>query len=416
MLIINALKTLCDFLLYFSFAALFTAYTDAWLVIGAVLALAFISSLLLQKSKGSTLPKIFCGLLPALGLFAAQSTAEILFTAVILAFYLVLTMTGKNDIHYEDYKYWFGIPAVPAIVIFMICLTKWPIRRATVVCAASYLFLGILVLRRKRIGAGADLKLRLMNLTELVGGLLLGLLACFLLHTIIIHSGKVFEILMLPFAYLLHAFIYVFTLFGNLIGANQPEESISSESEREILDSAPEAETFLNDPSVDAAYDKATVVVQVLVVILTLAILAYFLYRFYKMLRNTRLDDAGAGTTIEGGRQGPLWFGRNRRIKRKKALTLSNNEQVRRIYKDYLFLIKSRGVEITRQTTSEEAMIASGALVTSEDAAQLRALYIRARYHDAEQLSDAEVEEAKTLFNTIQEHLEILKNKDPGVL
>ena len=405
MLIINALKTICDFLLYFSFATLFTAYSEAWLVVGAVLVLAFLSSLILQKTRGSMVARFFCGLLPALGLFMAQSTSELLFTAVVLAFYFVLTMAGKNEIHYEDYKYWFGFPAVPIIVIFMICLTKWPIRRVTVVCAGLYLFLGILVLRRKRMGANADLKLRVLNFTELAGVILLGLLACFLLHTIILHSGKVLEILLLPFAFLINAFTYLFSWIKLI--ANRPEEALSSsESSSELLDSAPEAETILNDPSVDVAYDKATVVVQILVVILTLAILAYFLYRFYKMLRNTRLESASDAEDFEEGEREPLRFRRNRRKKRKSTSVLSNNEKIRRIYKEYLFLIKSCGVEITRQTTSEEVMIVSGELAAPEAAEQLRALYIRARYHDAEELSSDEVRQAETLLAAIKMQIE----------
>ena len=70
MLVVNALKTVCDLLLCFTFAALIGPYSESWLLMGVVLALGFLSTLILQKTDGSLLARILCGLLPALGLYA----------------------------------------------------------------------------------------------------------------------------------------------------------------------------------------------------------------------------------------------------------------------------------------------------------------------------------------------------------
>ena len=64
MLTVNALKTVCDFLLCFTFATLIGSYGEAWPVIGAVLMLGFASSLILQKTSGTLPARILCGLLP----------------------------------------------------------------------------------------------------------------------------------------------------------------------------------------------------------------------------------------------------------------------------------------------------------------------------------------------------------------
>ena len=94
MLLVNALKTVCDLLLCFTFAALIESYSEAWLLTGTVLLLGFLSSLILQKTNGSAAAKVLCGLMPALSFLAVQSFAEAVITAVILAFFFVLTLAG----------------------------------------------------------------------------------------------------------------------------------------------------------------------------------------------------------------------------------------------------------------------------------------------------------------------------------
>ena len=51
-------------------------------------------------------------------------------------------------------------------------------------------------------------------------------------------------------------------------------------------------------------------------------------------------------------------------------------------------------------------MTASGAIAAREDASQLRALYIRARYRDADELGDEEVRQAEALLLRIMEQIQ----------
>ena len=60
MLAVNALEAVCNLLLGFTFASLFNACSESWLLIGAILALGFISSLILQKSGGGVPVRIVC--------------------------------------------------------------------------------------------------------------------------------------------------------------------------------------------------------------------------------------------------------------------------------------------------------------------------------------------------------------------
>ncbi len=405
MLLVNALETVCNFLLCFSFASLIDAYSQSWLLMGSVLALAFLSSLLLQRTNGSIPARLLCGLLPALGLLAAQNLTETLITAVILAFHLILTLSGKCGICYEDYKYWFGFPAVPVTALFFICLGSWPIRPTAFVCAALYLFLGVLVLRRKRMGAGAGLNLRLMNLTELAGVVILTVLTCFLLYTAMRYSEKILEYLLLPFGYLINGVIYLFDLITKLLALVAFEESeeplIPDEPDVEPWEDTPPAEIELPTPGDAADVAWVSVAVRIALIVLAAAVLAYLLYRFYRILRSIRPRGADA-SSFEEGEAEPLRFHLPRRKKRKSASVLPNNEKIRQLYKEYLFFIRTCGVKITRQTTSEDVMKASGELVAPGNAERLRELYIRARYQDAEEISDAEVEQAEALVAAVK--------------
>jgi len=413
MLTVNALKTVCDLLLGFSFAALFNACSQSWLLIGSILALGFISSLILQKSSGALPVRSFCAVLPALGLFAARGLPETLFAAVVLAFYAVVTLSGRSEICYEDYQYWFGFPALPVAVVFVICFSQWPIRPAATVCSAAYHFLGVLVLRRKRMGPGAGVKLRAVNLTEQVCVVGFAILASILLYAGIRHSARLVEALMLPFGLLFNAVVFLLDRFICLFKPMLAEEPlIPEETENIVLEDLTNAETLPTDPRDETVYAGVETLVHILAILLALAVLAFLLYRLYKMLRRTRPEGTAAGT-IEEGEGERLGFRWDRR-KRRKLAGLSNNEKIRRLYRDYLAYVRIRGVEIARQTTSADVLEAAERLPASGEAQRLRELYIRARYHDSEEMSDAEVEEANALLTRIREHFEA-RRTDSGI-
>ncbi len=402
MLMVNALKTVCDLLLGFIFAALFNACSRSWILIGAVLALGFLSSLILQKTKGGLAARILCTLLPAMGLFAAHSLAEALYAAVVVLFNAAVTVSGKSGVYYEDYKYWFGFPAVPVLVVFIICFSKWPVRPAATVCAAAYLFLGVLVLRRKRMGSGAGTKLRVVNVAEVFGTVAIAILASLLFYLVLKYSSKVLETLLLPFGLLLNGVVFLGTRFIGLfkkIFSDEPE--LPTETESLAPEEGTASATQPAGPKNDAAYAQAESVIKVLVVLLVLAVLAYLLYRFYRMVRRTHTEEPGAGEAFEEGGE-EAHRARASLRKRKKHSGLSNNERIRRIYSEYLIYVRAHGVEISRQTTSADVLEEAAALTAFEGAERLRELYIRARYYEAEDLSDAEADEAKALLEAIR--------------
>ena len=407
MILVNALKTACDFLLFLSFAAVLAPYRNAWILIGIVTTLAFISSVMFQKTNGDMPFRIICGLFPAIGLLAAKDLSQVLITLPILVFYLTLTIDGRNEIHYEDYKYWFGIPAVPVMVLFAITLSEWPVRPTSTLCAGLYLLFGVLVLRRKRIGSGAGKKLRIVNAVELTTVAAIGMLSGGLVYKSLPFGRKLFEVLLLPIAFLLHLPVYLVGLWGELVTRVQEEEPIpQKEAESGIKSDFAQYQEILEETGTDTGYKWADDIAKWLFIILILTIVIYLLYSFGKVFRG---ENAGRGTgdnVVEETFDKPKGLLRNRKKRGKKEALLTNNEKIRQIYKEYLFLVRTFGVKVVEQTTSEEVMAESVGLAAHDKGEELRALYIRARYRDADQLSDAEVETAKALLDDIREEIE----------
>ena len=424
MMAVNALEAVCDLLLGFTFASLFGACSASWLLIGAILILGFLSALILQKSGGGIFVRILCALMPALGLLAARSLPEALPPAVVIAFFAVLTVSGKIGICYEDYKYWFGFPAVPAAVVFAICFGEWPVRPAATVCAAAYLFLGILVLRNKRMGAGAGPRLRAAGFAELTGALVFAVLAGLLLYAVLKHSVRVIETLLMPVGYIISGLAFIFDWGVTMLRKMIPEDEELiplEEAETALPEDVPLTETVPEEPADALAYSRADRVFWIVLAVLAILVLIYILYRFWKMIRKARPEGKGAAAAVEEGAAEQSRFRLGLRRK-KKLRSLSGNEEIRSVYREYLSYVRTCGVEIGRQATSADVLEAAGRLPASGEAERLRELYIRARYHHSEKMSNAEVEEAKTLLANIREQVEAgkvdglaaVRRKDPA--
>ena len=412
MKILNATKSVCDLLPLFTLAALFAAYGDAWLIIGVVLALAFLSSLMIQMSKELLPAKVICSFLPALGLLITRTRAELIITAIIISFYVVITIATRSDIHYQDYKTWFVIPAVPVAVAFIVCFSYWPIRPLATACAGAYLFLGVIVLRGKRMGDGAGSRHKLMNVAEVSVTLLSGVLASLSVLFILRYSVKVLEVILLPFAGVFYLLAFLCDKFlGGLVVQPKEDESILGINEVPDVPMWETENAQHTGPEIsESTYDLITLLYRATLAIVVLILVVILLHLLWKMVRNMWLKSANAGPIEDGtsdaaASRGFKWKSR------KKTVLLTNNEQMRQIYRDYLFFVGTYGIEIEKETTSEEVMNAAEAVVASMGAQRLRELYILARYRDDKQLSDSEGLEARTIFEDIKRKLE----EDPGV-
>ena len=403
-------EAVCGLLPYFAAASLFPAYADSWTVVGAVLLLVIISSLILEKFK-SPPARVICGLLPALGLFAARSTAHILFTIPALLIWCILVLFGKNRIYYEDYKYWFGIPAALALIMLIVSLSRaiahLSVSTLSVVCSSAYIALGIVVLRGKRLGEGAGARTRALNVLEPVAAASCGVAACAALWGLIYALRKLFEILIYPVGMILGGVARLFSwIAGHIFIFGPDTESVETETSA-ALETGVQAPESPKPDTAAKNYDWAETVGRLAVILLIVAVAALLIFIVYKAVK--RVKNGGAADPLyEETLRESRDRGRARRKKRERDGG-SNSYKIRKIYREYLTYIRLNGVKIGRQTTSEEALAASRQLAESDEAAELRALYIRARYNDRDKLTDDDVRRAAELWDAIRREYEAKK-------
>ena len=404
MTLIHALEAVCDLLPYFALAAIFPSYAGAFLPVGAVLLLTALSSLLLQKQRNIPI-RILCGLLPALGLLAACSSAEALFTVPALLIWFVIAVSGKNTVHYEDYKFWFGVPALLTLVLLLVSLSRsmsdLSVSGLSVLCAAAYPVCGVVVLRRKRMGPGVGAGARLMNVAELFGAALIGILACALLWGLLSVSGKILEILLLPLGMLIGAVPRLLAWLAQLFNRIPASEELQTTQPL----TEPGSQVFVPEEAIESTeaqdYAWAETAGRVFVCVLLLALFVLIAVLAYKAVKKLRAGGSKenrqyAAASHEKSASGP------KRKKKKKAAVESNRQKIRAIYREYLAYIRLNGVAVVRHTTSEEALSASKQLGESDAAGELRLLYIRARYNDTEPPGDEDVRRAKELWERFQ--------------
>ena len=152
-------------------------------------------------------------------------------------------------------------------------------------------------------------------------------------------------------------------------------------------------------------YTGAEIALRLVLYILTLAAFIFVCYLIYGIIQAIRSAGNGGNVQYDYSAQEKISFGKNRKKERRKH-SVTNNDKIRDIYREYLSYIKLKGIKIVGQTTSEEILVASRQLADSEEAAKLRAIYIRARYNDEKQLSNEDVNLARELWHTIREEYE----------
>ena len=408
MLLANALKTVADFIFFYSFACAYPPYTQARLLMGTVLILAFVSSLILQKFKDFWPVRILCGLMPALGLLTANRVSDIIISSVILAFYLFLTIEDKNELYYEDYKYWFGISGMLASFMAVTGYLSGPGKmRETTFFAVVYIIMGVLILRSKRIGAGAGIKTRFMNVFEVAATAGVGAAASAVVFVVVSMLQWLVELILIPFGVVFYSIINLITLIVNDHMEEKRELNAAeiAEQTKGHSQDIPGDNGYFTHPPNTTVFMVVENLLRIMLFVVILILVVFLLYCIYNMVRNLGLEKERAAGNIEEADNFSL-FGKRRRKKKKGLHPTGNNEKIRKIYKEFLLLEERNGLDIARETTTADVLMASEGHDYYDESRQLRELYIRARYQDAIEMTNAEVDRAKALLKDIRGQLE----------
>ena len=399
MLIIETLKLICDLSLVLSFISALRGFSSAWIFMAVMPLSAAFCYYLSQKSDNRVI-RILLGILPAVSVLLLKGVLQYVL-GIIMCGYVFYAIAIRDDvIRYEDYKYIIGIPAVVVIIFTLIWTSAGNNNYLPALFAGIYLIGGVIVLRRKRMGEGLDNYGRLLNAASVTGvtfGILILLTALFGILSL---SGSLMQILLLPIGFIIRGLIQVFMLLGKVFTYKNPDEPlIPEQSVDEVYEEIFNPEIDPVETTVDNSHMTMLLLERIVLVVLAVAILAVIVYALIRVFREVSGKNEKETDEYETGNGYEKISGTK---KKKGKQPVSNRQKIRDIYREFLYLAKSRGVKLTKQTTSEE-VAAFSCFNVDEAADKLREIYIRIRYKADSEVSDEDVSQAARCLKAIRE-------------
>lgn len=319
-------------------------------------------------------------------------TERLLIQILPVAGYTIYMMVagGKRAVYWEKLRTFKVHAVVLAIELFAGLVME---KDLTVVLGyiVAYLLFSVMALNFYRFGKtigknGGILCVSQLGFFALVCTLCAGVFS-FLLRT----GGKIIEILLTPFAYLLAGLVSLGSGVTQLL-RNEAEKMI--EQGVAVEETAEQGQQMAVEQSVSRATDATWLdwlmeVLPAVLFILFLVYLGYKIYCFYKDRYTYREDDVKVAETYE--KVGKKGFGGIKLFK-------TNREKVRKEYAKYMRSVRVQGYRIGKSSTSSDICEEAKKRLNHEEMTDERIceLYRKARYSE-EPISDEEVREMRQL-------------------
>jgi len=309
----------------------------------------------------------------------------------VIGYTIYMIMAGaKRAVYWEKLRIFKIHAVVLAIELFAGLVME---KELTVVLGyvVAYLLFSVMALNFYRFGKAIDGTGKVLYVSHL-GFYMLVCGACAGLVAFVGRmGGRIIEILLTPFAYLLAGFV---SLGSGVTEMLYSEAEKMMEQGVAIEEQVEQSQQTVVEQSVSNATDVTWLdwVMKVTPIVLFILLLVYVLYRiycFYKDRYVYREDDIEtAGTYEKVGRKG---FG-------KITLFKTNREKIRREYAKYMRSVRVQGYRIGKSSTSSDICEEAKKRLNHEDMADERIceLYRKARYSE-ETISDEDVRKMRQL-------------------
>ena len=387
---ISAIKLFCDACLYLAFLTLTPVFMESYLLIAVIPLVSALAGLLADKTR-STPIRIVLGLLPLVSLAFVSDIRQVYFLIPLMVYLAYSIITDQMNIAYDDYRYWFGIPAVVVLAMMFVIITSDTDRPLTLLFGALFLISGVITLRGKRLGSKADKTSKLIDAFSVLAVVFSTATIICLVYGILVNSEKLFETVMFPIGFIIKQLISLLVFFGKFIVIKPDEVDIKPEQTADDIYN----EIFSNDTDqvINEITDKndlwVVLLYRFILIVIAIAILVFFIYIILRMVRSFTGKDEDVNYEKANGEESI-----SRKKKEKTASDHSNRQKIRNIYREFLYYVKKNGIAVNKNTTSED-ILDNSAYGEDPNAIRLRELYIRARYQQDCFVSSSEVEEAR---------------------
>jgi len=311
----------------------------------------------------------------------------------VIGYTVYMLIEGKNHAVYWEKIRTFKVHAVVVAVELFAGLVMEKALDTVLIYMAAYLFFSVIALNLYRYGKALDGAGKWLFVSHL-GVYALFCAACAGVISFVGKSGgKILELILTPFAYLLAGLVSLGTFVTPLLrnGAEKmvQEETVTEES-AEQMQQAQQLAQITEDAAGTTWLDVVFKVLPVILLILILVYAVYQIYRWYKERYIYREDEVNTVNTYEKtDRKG---FGRIKLFK-------TNREKVCKEYAKYMRSVRAQGYRIGKSSTSldicEEAQMRLGHDAVENE--RIREIYMKARY-SAEPISDEDVREIRQLI------------------
>lgn len=383
MSLLFALKVLSDLCLYFTLAGavgLWCGQTMVLLWPGLLLA----SAAGLAAGLAERRPRNGLHLLPtAACLLFPHSIFDWIVLVPAIVYVLFLISRKRFSVIHGHFLDTFTRGLIFAGAALLFCLVGADLKQAAAY-AAGYVLIGVFLLRQLRLGHCESWRERLLNLSGLLAVLALCGLLCFILWSGI---QLPFQHLFLWFFYLLW---YVFRVAVSLLNHVKLAAAAPAEEQTQVFRKFDLPSFSMETMRRELNPDNALILGVLLAV--GFAVGAFFLLR--RMLRTLRKN---SGSTTRR-----VWTEPLRPTASGRPLAATDRDRLRRVYRKFLELLRSRDVSLSQTQTTAQIHRAAIHAADPESAGLLRRLYLPARYDSAAEIGPEQVREARRLLRQLE--------------
>ena len=326
----------------------------------------------------------FLGILPPLAGLLLSSHPQDLPFLLPAALYTLFTIIRGHFVPDRDSFHTFFFRSLPVLAVaFMLTLLgNW---RGLLFYGALYILCGFFLLRQLRLGSDHNWQSSALNLITLLATLAGGGLICLGIYGVMQLRYPFAEVITRLVEILVYILYPLSLLLQKLLLLLRARAQDLPAMDGTLTEDAPYFEYTPTDP-------VAQVVITLVIVLAVAAACLWVLRLLLKGMKRSR---------IEGPRQT-----REERItqasaQRRPLFSGGNREKVRRTYRKFLQLLASRGVDLAPSLTTLEIQDLAAPDTAEIPAQQLRELYLTARYDEQRQVTDQDVQQAKTLLRTL---------------
>lgn len=353
--------------------------------------------------------RFLLSLLPGLCFLLAPFKFLLFFPALGWLYLILMLSFGRFGMFLDDYRRIYRIMLIVCLCSLAANLAHSAVYRGDVISyyslgyALAFLFFGMLAMREMQMNAKMGTSWRLMNAATVIGIPALAIGSSVLLYYLLHSLQPVVSFLFRPIG------SFLMWLFGRLFPGTSDDllptpmpTATPRPTPALVIESGHEGRAVVEDniePNwlKPEALDKAAQLGGYVVLAVLVLFAVYVVVRYVRL--NRVVTSNGDYLYEETEEALPK---RKKRAAQTERVS-GNAQQVRRIYRKYMELMRENGVRIQKDSTSLDILDEAELLNLSPSAKRLRELYLKARYAEGGSVTREDVQEAQRCLQEIRD-------------